>query len=79
MTISSAIKNLLDQAFRRSDKLEKQLCLAAAISGRFEEIGVPAILVGGAVVEFYTAGGYTTADIDMILPPAAVFRPARTL
>jgi hypothetical protein len=27
------------------------------------------VLVGGAVVEYYTAGGYTTADIDMILPP----------
>jgi predicted nucleotidyltransferase len=25
--------------------------------------------VGGTVVEFYTAGGYTTADIDMVLPP----------
>jgi predicted nucleotidyltransferase len=27
------------------------------------------VLVGGAVVEYYTAGGYTTVDIDMILPP----------
>ena len=27
------------------------------------------MLVGGAVVEYYTAGEYTTVDIDMILPP----------
>jgi predicted nucleotidyltransferase len=43
--------------------------LAAAISAGFEERGIPAVLVGGTVVEFYTAGGYTTADIDMVLPP----------
>jgi predicted nucleotidyltransferase len=60
---------LLSQAIARQQQLERQLYLAAAISGGFEERGVPAVLVGGTVVEFYTAGGYTTADIDMVLPP----------
>ena len=69
MTLSHKIRHLLSQAIARQQQLERQLYLAAAISGGFEERGVPAVLVGGTVVEFYTAGGYTTADIDMVLPP----------
>ena len=69
MTLSHKMRHLLSQAIARQQQLERQLYLAAAISGGFEERGVPAVLVGGTVVEFYTAGGYTTADIDMVLPP----------
>jgi hypothetical protein len=47
----------------------KQLYMAAVISLAFEKKGIQAVLVGGVVVEYYTAGGYTTVDIDMILPP----------
>jgi len=60
---------LIDTATATKDKLEKQMYVAAAISSAFEKKGIQAVLVGGAVVEYYTAGGYTTADIDMILPP----------
>lgn len=60
---------LLKKATLTQDKLEKQIYLAAAISSAFERRGIQAVLVGGVVVEYYTAGGYTTADIDMILPP----------
>jgi len=49
--------------------LERQIYLAAAISLAFEKRGIQTVLVGGAVVEYYTAGEYTTVDIDMILPP----------
>ena len=69
MTLSHKIRHLLSQAIAGQQKLERQLYLAAAISRGFEERGVTAVLVGGTVVEFYTAGGYTTADIDMVLPP----------
>jgi predicted nucleotidyltransferase len=69
VTLPRKIRHLLGQAIARQQKLERQLYLAAAISAEFEERGIPAILVGGTVVEFYTAGGYTTADIDMVLPP----------
>jgi predicted nucleotidyltransferase len=69
VTLTPRVKKLLDQAIRREDKLQKQLCLAAAVSGAFEDCGAPAILVGGTVVEFYTAGTYTTADLDIVLPP----------
>jgi predicted nucleotidyltransferase len=69
VTLPRKIRHLLGQAIAGQQKLERQLYVAAAISGGFEERGVPAVLVGGTVVEFYTAGGYTTADIDMVLPP----------
>jgi len=60
---------LIKKAALTRDKLERQIYLAAAISSAFEKRGIQAVLVGGVVVEYYTAGGYTTADIDMILPP----------
>lgn len=69
MTLPHKIRHLLGQAIAGQQKLERQLYLATAISGGFEERGVAAVLVGGTVVEFYTAGGYTTVDIDMVLPP----------
>ena len=69
MTRARRIRHLIDQAITRQPKLERQLYLAGAISAGFEERGISAVLVGGTVVEFYTAGEYSTADIDMILPP----------
>ena len=69
MTLPRKIMHLLAQAIDRQQKLDRQLYLAAAISAGFEGRDVPAVLVGGTVVEFYTVGGYTTADIDMVLPP----------
>jgi hypothetical protein len=69
MNLSPQLKNLLKRAAAAKDKLQRQLFLAAAISSSFEEKGIRAVLVGGAAVEYYTGGGYTTADIDMVLPP----------
>lgn len=69
MTPSGSIKKILKKAATEQKKIFKQLYVAAAISSAFETEGVQAVLVGGTVVEYYTAGGYTTADIDMILPP----------
>jgi len=60
---------LLQKAVTTRNKLERQLYAAAAISCSFEKEGVYAVLVGGTVVEYYTAGEYTTGDIDMVLPP----------
>lgn len=60
---------LLQKAVNTRNKLERQLYVAAAISCSFEKEGIYAVLVGGTVVEYYTAGEYTTGDIDMVLPP----------
>ena len=69
MNLSNKHRKLINRARATEDKLERQMCVAAAISSAFEKRGIQAVLVGGAVVEYYTAGGYTTVDIDMILPP----------
>jgi predicted nucleotidyltransferase len=69
METSNKLQELMNKARATKDKLERQIYVAAAISSAFEKKGIQAVLVGGAVVEYYTAGGYTTADIDMILPP----------
>jgi predicted nucleotidyltransferase len=59
----------MNKAATTQDKWGRQIYVAAAVSLAFGEKGIPAILVGGAVVEYYTSGEYTTADVDMILPP----------
>jgi predicted nucleotidyltransferase len=69
MDTSHKLQKLIDTATATKDKLERQIYVAAVISSAFEKKGIQIVLVGGAVVEYYTAGGYTTADIDMILPP----------
>lgn len=69
MNSSERLRELIKKATLTQDKLERQIYLAAAISSAFEKKGIQSVLVGGAVVEYYTAGEYTTVDIDMILPP----------
>jgi len=66
---SERLRELIKKATLNQDKLERQIYLAAAISSAFEKKGIQSVLVGGAVVEYYTAGEYTTVDIDMVLPP----------
>jgi len=39
----------------------------AVLTDRLREDAMEPTLVGGAAVEFYTAGGYTTKDIDLAL------------
>jgi hypothetical protein len=50
------------------DPARKRLLALALVADRLRESGLEPILVGGAAVEFYTAGGYTTKDIDLALP-----------
>ena len=46
---------------------EKQLCVAGIIAEAFRPFQVHPVVVGGAAVEFYTLGNYTTKDIDLIV------------
>ncbi len=59
----------MNNATAARSKWEQQIHVAAAVSHAFEEKGVSTILVGGAVVAYYTSGEYTTADVDMIPAP----------
>lgn len=48
----------------------RRLLALALVADRLAEDGIEPILVGGAAVEFYTAGGYATGDVDLALPLA---------
>lgn len=49
--------------------------LAAWVQALFEEPAQVPVLVGGAAVELYTSGAYTTGDLDFVGPvPPAVAR-----
>lgn len=59
--------SLLRQTPREKSVLEQQLWVAGIISEAFREHRVRPVVVGGAAVEFYTLGNYTTKDIDLIV------------
>lgn len=49
-----------------ADPLARRLAFVGLLSSACEALGWPApVIVGGNAVEFYTAGGYATADIDL--------------
>jgi excisionase family DNA binding protein len=59
----SALVKALDTV---PDALERRLVFVGALSDAVQTLGWSApVVVGGHAVEFYTAGGYTTVDIDL--------------
>ena len=57
----------LDALASERDPARKRLVALGLVADRLRECGLEPVLVGGAAVEFYTAGGYTTGDIDLAL------------
>lgn len=60
----------LEQVKNESDSLTKRLLLVGLLTKELEPRGIKPIIVGGQAVEFYTAGGYATRDIDLVSPRA---------
>lgn len=58
----------LDALTAERDPARRRIAALAVVSDRLREVGLEPILVGGAAVEFYTAGGYSTKDVDLALP-----------
>lgn len=52
------------------DLARRRLVALALVADRLSEDGIEPILVGGAALELYTAGGYATGDVDLALPNA---------
>ena len=48
--------------------LKKRLYFLGLLTRALEKYNVQPVLIGGNAVEFYTAGGYTTYDIDIASP-----------
>lgn len=66
MNSIDSLKNELSHAASLKNPTEKSIQIAAIISEALRQINQDAVLVGGAAVEFYTQGAYSTSDIDMI-------------
>ena len=50
------------------DPRRRRLLALGLLTERLAKVGIEPILVGGAALEFYTAGGYATTDVDLALP-----------
>src|SRR6185503_11802662 len=47
---------------------ERHMEIVSILSEALKPYDIKPILVGGAAVEFYSRGGYTTGDIDLVAP-----------
>jgi len=58
----------LERASAEMDGARRRLLALALLTDRLAADGIEPILVGGAALELYTAGGYATGDVDLALP-----------
>lgn len=50
------------------DPRRRRLLALGLLTERLAKFGIEPILVGGGALEFYTAGGYATTDVDLAMP-----------
>ncbi len=62
---------MMDGLADERDDLTRRLLALALLTERLERDQIQPILVGGMALELYTAGGYSTGDVDLALPMAA--------
>ena len=53
------------------DPMRRRLVALGLLTDRLAEDGIEPVLVGGAALEIYTAGGYSTKDMDLALPASS--------
>ena len=58
----------LSEASKINEYPLRHIKIVLVISKALSDLKIEPILVGGGAVEFYTMGGYTTVDIDLIAP-----------
>lgn len=63
--------NETNRLFEEADPRRRRLIALGLLARELEPLGIEPILVGGAALEFYTAGGYATHDVDLALPSGA--------
>lgn len=64
-------RSALDALTRESDGLRRKLIALGILTDQLKPAGLTPVLVGGTAVEFYTAGGYATKDVDLALPTSS--------
>lgn len=61
-------KALRDRLCNEQDPAKRRLIALGLLAKALAPHGIEPILVGGGALEFYTAGGYATSDVDLALP-----------
>ena len=61
----------LERLHVEPDPRRRHLAALGLLTRQLSTHGIEPILVGGGALEFYTAGGYATKDMDLALPVAA--------
>ncbi|MCE2425265.1 MAG: hypothetical protein J4F45_09215 [Pseudomonadales bacterium] len=67
----SDIRARLDRLADEADARKRRLVAVGVLTEALAPHGIEPILVGGGALEFYTAGGYATSDVDLALPASA--------
>lgn len=67
-TAREKMPTALQRVEETADPLTKRLLFIGLLTRELEKDNIEPIIVGGNAVEFYTAGGYATYDIDVIAP-----------
>ena len=67
MTATVEDESALARLKAESEPRRRRLLALGLLTQRLAKYGIEPILVGGAAVEFYTAGGYATADVDLAM------------
>ena len=60
-----------------ADVDDRNFRVAALLSQLFRELGTDPVVVGGSAVEFYTAGGYVSGNIDLCFAGAVLPTPVQ--
>ncbi|NPV52950.1 MAG: UbiD family decarboxylase [Firmicutes bacterium] len=64
---AQSLRERLEKAAQIDDPLKRRLYTLGVITRALSRYKVVPILVGGSAVEFYTLGGYSTLDIDVVV------------
>lgn len=63
------LKNKIQKIIKSNkNKIYQNIALVAVITEALKKFDIRPIIVGGQAVEFYTAGGYSTMDVDLVTP-----------
>jgi len=60
----------LERLHAEPDARRRRLLALGFLTQQLSAHGIEPVLVGGGALEFYTAGGYATKDMDLALPAA---------
>ncbi len=64
LDLDERLESLRDEA----DPRRRRLLALGLLTAQLGPLGIEPVLVGGGALEFYTAGGYATHDMDLALP-----------